>query len=105
MHTTSDHPNPEREIGVLAGQADALLKKLGIAFSDQGRNSGVDPETLAFERYERLATAERESTQVAWERTVVDGRNGRELMARLWEIRDYLLQGRRASNAARQKPE
>ncbi len=96
MHTTSDHREPEREIGVLAGQADALLKKLGIAFSDQDRASGANAEALALERYERLATAERESTQVDWERTMVYGRNGRELMARLWEVKEYLRQDRKA---------
>ena len=94
----SDHPEPEREIRTLAGQASTLLANLGITVShpDNAENS----EALALKWYERLAAAEKKPNQVSWERTLIDGRNGAELMARLWELKECLHRSRRTHNAS-----
>lgn len=87
----SDLDECQRRVKVLARQTDCLIRKLNLGALDAGRSSLGTPEFCqAADAYERLHAACRKTTQVTWERTLVDGRNGDELMDRLWNVREAL---------------
>ena len=84
----------EREVRTLAEQADLLLDRLGTSVDGTERFLGGTPEfRLMADYYERLASAQRNTDVVKWERTIVSGRNGQELMDRIWKIRQALHEG------------
>jgi hypothetical protein len=87
----SDRQELERSAQILAEQADHLIQKLGVDVSD------VKPElrySHAFQQaayaYERLNSARGKAKPEAWENTMIIGRNGDELMSRLWPVREEL---------------
>ena len=87
----SDRQELEQHARVLADQADHLILQLGLAVSDAEMFSKYSSAfRQAADAYERLALAEKRTDQVAWERTMVDGRNGLELMDGLWKVREAL---------------
>jgi hypothetical protein len=90
MH--SERQDLERHSQVLADQAERLIKMLGIDVSEVKS----EPEySLAFqqaeESYERLSAVSKKTKPKTWEDTMVDGRNGDELMSRLWPVRQELF--------------
>ncbi len=98
----SDRQELERHAGVLANQADRLVRKLVVDVSKVPTHSRCSPAfRQAADAYERLARAGRAADRVAWERTAVDGRNGAEVMDRLWKVREELR--RQDESAAREE--
>ena len=88
---TSNRQELEHQARVLSDQADRLIRQLGVDVSDAEIFSKYSLVLRqAADAYERLALAEKRTNQVAWERTMVDGRNGAETMDRLWKIRQAL---------------
>lgn len=99
----SDRQELEQYAGVLADQADSLIRLLDVDVSAAETYSTFSLSfRQAADAYERLALAERRADLIAWERTRVVGRSGPELMDRLWKVREE-LRGQDES-AARQEP-
>lgn len=98
----TDRQELERYAGVLVVQADRLIRQLDVDVevdvSKAKTSAGYSPAFHQVDNaYERLASAMKRVGPVAWERTMVDGRNGDELMDRLWKVRDSIRQEDRAS--------
>ncbi len=91
INTGFDRAEDQRKAQVLAQQADCLIGKLNVTVSDaETFQTGAPEFRLAADAYERIAKASKRADSVAWERTAVDGRNGDELMERLWQVREAL---------------
>jgi hypothetical protein len=83
----------EQEVRILVDQADRLIRQLGVDVSKAATSSMYsDAFRQIFHAYERLAEARKQLIEqaVLWERETVDGRNGEELMRRLWCVREKL---------------
>ena len=81
----------ERYVQVLSNQASRVIASLVVDVTDvEVFSNGSTTFRHAADTYERLALAEKRTTRILWERTRVDGRNGDELMQRLWEVREQL---------------
>jgi len=81
-----------RKIDVQARQANDLIGKLNVDVSDAETFLTGSPEfRLSAGTYERLNSARKKADLVLWERTLVDGRNGADLMQRVWEVRQELF--------------
>ena len=85
----------EERARILVGQAGLLIRRLGVDVSGvETRNPAQEPWRsrpqilhLAADAYDQLAFAERKTDPVLWERTTEEhGRNGDEIMRRLWEL-------------------
>jgi hypothetical protein len=86
---------PIRELGqedqFIIQQADLLISQLGADVSKAPRSSMRSYGCRqAADAYERLAVAQNLIERTVWERETVDGRNGDEIMSRLWIVRDKL---------------
>lgn len=91
MNTEAERAKLERTAGILADQADRLVRGLGVDVSDAERSeSGSAAFRSVADAYEQLALAQRESVAVVWERSTVDGRPAADLMERLWRVRGQL---------------
>jgi hypothetical protein len=76
---------------VLVDQASELIAKLGVDVSQAPRfDTGPTEFREAANAYERLAYAHKQTGTVRWERAAVNGRNGDDLMQRLWNLRQEL---------------
>jgi hypothetical protein len=88
----SDRQELERYARILAEQAERLIQKLGIDVSDVRSESKYSHAyQQAEDAYERLTAASRKTKPKTWEDTMVDGRNGDELMSRIWPVRQELF--------------
>ena len=90
----NDTPIPDeltRRAGILAEQAEELIRQLGVDVSAAERlDSGSVPLRAVADAYERLASAEKLADSQAWDHERVDGRSGQDLMRRLWDLRTDL---------------
>ena len=88
----SERQDLERYAQILAEQAERLIQKLGIDVSDVRSESKYSRAyQQADDAYEQLAAASKKTKPKTWEDTMVDGRNGDELMSRLWPVRQELF--------------
>jgi hypothetical protein len=86
-----DRQELERYAGVLADQADRLIRLLGVDVSGAETFSTHSPAfRRAADAYERLTLAQNMPDCVTWERATSDGRCGAEIMGRLWKVREEL---------------
>ena len=79
----------ERMANLLISQAHQLIGVLGVDVSGAQTHSKGSP---TFQRvanaYDGLAQTGKKADRAKWERIQVEGRNGSELMQRLWEVRE-----------------
>jgi hypothetical protein len=95
----SERQDLERYAQILAEQAERLIQKLGIDVSDVSSESKYSHAyQQAADAYERLSAASSKTKPKIWEDTMVDGRNGDELMSRLWPVRQELSRQDRAKS-------
>lgn len=88
-----EEQNLEREAQTLIVQAELLIQKLEVdvsGFKPEIRYS--NPFQNVSDIYEKLAFANDRTDQYKWSFTLVDGRNGAELMRRIWTVREALKQ-------------
>lgn len=76
---------------ILVKQADHLITMLAVDVSTVPKWQMYSPVfRLVADAYDQLAFAEKQADPVMGERTNVDGRNGAELMQRLWDVREEI---------------
>ncbi len=81
----------ERIATLLVSQAHQLIGLLGVDVSGaQAHSKGSPTFQRVANAYDGLAQTEKKANRVKWERIQVAGRNGSELMQRLWEVREGL---------------
>jgi hypothetical protein len=81
----------ERIATLLVNQAHKLIGLLGVDVSGARAHSKGSP---TFRRvanaYDGLAQTEKKADRGKWAQIQIEGRNGSELMQRLWEVREGL---------------
>src|SRR5271169_1194096 len=81
-------------------QTDELVASLNLNLSiPKLKEEPVTSRLLS--TYERLKEASDKASPVEWERTVVDGRNGDEMMRQVWALRTELLISEKSMRIAR----
>lgn len=81
----------ERIATLLVSQAHQLIALLGVDVSGaQAHSKGSPTLQRVANAYDGLAQTEKKADRVRWERIQIEGRNGSELMQRLWEVREGL---------------
>lgn len=82
----------EQEAKILTEQADKLVAQVAADVSDaETYTKGSEAFRLVANAYERIALAEKRTDAAAWFRTPnVDGRTAKEIMDRLWALRERL---------------
>jgi hypothetical protein len=89
---TKSYAELEREARILAEQADRLVSQFSIDLSNPERYTrGSAGFRVAADAYERIALAETKVDPAEWFRANnVDGRSAKEIMDRLWKVREEL---------------
>jgi hypothetical protein len=92
MSDTTEGQELEQSARILADQADRLVSQLAVDVSSaESFVVGSSEFCAAANAYERIALAERTADPAEWYKaTFVDGRTSREIMDRLWDVREQL---------------
>lgn len=90
---TARRPSEEdySQAKVYMRQTDELIASLNVNISNPKSNNEESLISRLLSTYEKLKEASEKATPVAWERTLADGRNGDEMMRRVWALREELL--------------
>lgn len=82
----------EREALILADQAERFIKQFSVDVSSAEQwTKGSQAFRTAADAYERIALAEKTVSQPDWYKAEnIDGRTARDIMDRLWDVREEL---------------
>lgn len=92
MSKTKSDADLEREAKILAEQANRFVAQFAVDLSSaETFPSGSDGFRTAADAYERIALAEKTVDSAEWSKDEnVDGRSAKDLMDRLWDVREEL---------------